>query len=109
MTSSSPEWHNKQLLWVVHAENGCLQVRVCATDEQAHDVKSLPVKAGTAIIMSDRLLHCSSANMSKYTRRAWMPQFSKTSVLSNEDSVPVSFAVPIIAAWRFSPHGKQAF
>lgn len=79
-------------------ENGCLQVRVCAADEQVHDAKCLPVKAGTAIIMSDRLLHCSSANMSKHTRRAWMPQFSKTSILSHKDSAPVSFAVPIIAA-----------
>ncbi|DBA66362.1 TPA: hypothetical protein ACH3X2_002350 [Trebouxia sp. C0005] len=79
-------------------ENGCLQVRACAADEQAQNVKCLPVKAGTAIIMSDRLLHCSPANMSNYTRRAWMPQFSRTSILSHKDSAPVSFAVPIIAA-----------
>ncbi len=98
MTSTLPELCNKQLLRVVPAENGCIQVRVCAADEQANDVKCLTVKAGTAIIMSDRLLHCSSANMSKYTRRAWMPQFSKTSILSHTDSAPVSFAVPIIAA-----------
>ena len=84
----------------VHAENGCLQVQpdafVNASDEGSHHKKSLSVKAGTAIVMSDRLLHCSTANASKHTRRAWMPQFSSMPILSRSDCTPTSFAVPLL-------------
>ena len=57
--------------------------------------KPLPVQAGTAIVMGDRLMHCSLPNGSKAIRRAWMPQFSQQPVLSCGTNGPLTLAVPL--------------
>eukprot|EP00241_Pyramimonas_parkeae_P021999 CAMPEP_0114277328 /NCGR_PEP_ID=MMETSP0059-20121206/732_1 /TAXON_ID=36894 /ORGANISM="Pyramimonas parkeae, Strain CCMP726" /LENGTH=243 /DNA_ID=CAMNT_0001397427 /DNA_START=160 /DNA_END=891 /DNA_ORIENTATION=- len=64
------------------------------------------ISRGSAVIMSDRLLHCSSGNMSENLRRVWMPQFSLGPVLRQtademsrgRSRVPASLAVPLTAS-----------
>lgn len=83
------------------AENGCLQIHLHAQEVQPSSqasntaAKVLPVKAGSAIVMCDRLLHCSLPNSSSMTRRAWMPQFSKQPILLSNTGCPLSLAVPL--------------
>lgn len=55
----------------------------------------LLVRAGTAVIMSDMVEHGSGPNTTKYSRRAWMPQFSKHPLVYKAENVPVSLAVPL--------------
>ena len=52
----------------------------------------LHVKAGTAVVMADTLLHCSGPNSSRHDRHAWMPQFSCGPLLWREGGAPVAFA-----------------
>lgn len=52
----------------------------------------LYVKAGTAVVMTDTLLHGSGPNLSRHDRRAWMPQFSAGPLLWRDTAAPVAFA-----------------
>lgn len=57
----------------------------------------LEVPAGTAIITSDTVLHCSGPNRSQHMRRAWMPQFSSGPLMwSGSGGGCVSLAVPLV-------------
>lgn len=85
------------------ADNGCLQIWSNAGVADRHPTlkpspsegQSVPVEAGTAIVMGDRLMHSSLPNSSNYTRRAWMPQFSQQPILMLETDCPVALAVPL--------------
>lgn len=58
----------------------------------------LEVPAGTAIITSDTVLHCSGPNRSQHMLRAWMPQFSSAPLMWSGSCVSgcVSLAVPLV-------------
>jgi hypothetical protein len=64
-----------------------------------HDIEqdTLEVSAGTAVVMTDSVWHCSKPNLSAHTRAAWMPQFSAQPVLYRSTGQPVSLAVPLVA------------
>lgn len=58
----------------------------------------MTLSAGSVVILSDRVLHCSGSNISDKPRRVWMPQFSRRPLrrrLAGSDSELVSFAVPL--------------
>lgn len=55
----------------------------------------LPCRAGTVVIFSDTLPHCSGPNRTQHTRRAWMPQFSRAPICWKADGSPVSFCIPL--------------
>ena len=63
-------------------DNGCLVVRRTDARGDGADadgsVQDIPleVAAGTAVVMSSMLEHCSGPNVTRFSRRAWMPQFS---------------------------------
>ncbi|KAL3137232.1 hypothetical protein ABBQ32_006782 [Trebouxia sp. C0010 RCD-2024] len=83
------------------ADNGCLHIWSGGADQNP-DVKpstseghSVPVQAGTAVVMGDRLMHCSLPNSSNHARRAWMPQFSQQPILLQDTDCPVTLAVPL--------------
>lgn len=94
-------------------DNGCLQVWSCPGGLHDHlkgsdkVAKSLAVQAGTAVIMSDRLMHCSLPNSSKAIRRAWMPQFSQQPIFSCGTNDPLTLAVPLISTAADSPHADK--
>ena len=85
------------------ADNGCLHISSNAGGSELpqslqdlHSVgQPLPVEAGTAVVMGDRLMHCSLPNNSHHSRRAWMPQFSQQPILSLSTDCPVALAVPL--------------
>ncbi len=52
----------------------------------------LHVRAGTAVVMCDTLLHGSGPNLSRHDRRAWMPQFSAGPLLWADTGALVGFA-----------------
>ena len=54
-------------------------------------VKTMTMRAGDVLFMSDRVLHCSGPNASDKVRRAWMPQFSSGPVL-DANGAPVAVA-----------------
>jgi ectoine hydroxylase-related dioxygenase (phytanoyl-CoA dioxygenase family) len=54
-------------------------------------VKTMTMRAGDVLFMSDRVLHCSGPNASDKVRRAWMPQFSSGPVLDAKGA-PVAVA-----------------
>lgn len=56
---------------------------------------ALEVPAGSAVLTSDTLLHCSGPNRSAHMRRAWMPQFSAAPLVRSSDGQPVSLALPL--------------
>ena len=62
------------------SDNGCLVVRCkdALGDSADGSVQDIPleVAAGTAVVMSSMLEHCSGPNVTRFSRRAWMPQFS---------------------------------
>ena len=62
--------------------------------QQAAGVLPLEVPAGTAIVTSDTVLHCSGPNRSRHMRRAWMPQFSSGPICWSGGGC-VSLAVPL--------------
>ncbi|KAI3436654.1 hypothetical protein D9Q98_006070 [Chlorella vulgaris] len=79
--------------------NGCLVVQPFALQkEQSQDVVALEVAAGTAVIMSDTVLHRSGPNRSRHMRRAWMPQFAARKLSWHADGTCVSLAIPLNAA-----------
>ena len=71
-----------------------------ATQQQEQDAQwppdALPLvtPAGTAVITSDTVQHCSGPNLSQHIRRAWMPQFSSGPLLWTSGGC-VSIAVPL--------------
>lgn len=85
------------------ADNGCLHIWSNAGgSELPHSLQDLhfvgqplPVEAGTAVVMGDRLMHCSLPNNSHHPRRAWMPQYSQQPILSLSTDYPVTLAVPL--------------
>lgn len=56
------------------------------------DKHLLNVQAGSILFMSNQLLHQSMGNSSSTFRRAFMPQFSQTSILLADDE-PVGLAI----------------
>lgn len=87
-------------------ENGCLHIKPGSHKAPSkeinghHAVRAVPVKAGTAIIMSDLVEHCSGENCTTLSRRAWMPQFSSSPIVWNniqnpKHGLPVSFAIAL--------------
>lgn len=62
---------------------------------QQHSAVPLEVPAGTVVVTSDAVLHCSGANRSRHVRRAWMPQFSAGPLTWRADGRCVSLAVPL--------------
>jgi len=54
-------------------------------------VKTMTMRAGDVLFMSDRVLHCSGPNASDKVRRAWMPQFSSGPVVDAKGA-PVAVA-----------------
>jgi hypothetical protein len=96
-------------VWValdnVHSDNGGLLVRPgshCAatmttTDDSLLDRKHVAIHltAGSAVILSDSVVHKSGPNPSQYSRRAWMPQFSSSPVICRSTHDPVSLAIPL--------------
>ena len=93
----------KGFMLMLGADNGCLYIWSSAGgSESPHSLQvshfagqPLPVKAGTAVVMGDRLMHCSLPNSSHQPRRAWMPQFSLQPILSLSTDCPVTLAVPL--------------
>lgn len=96
--------------------NGCLLVRpgshLAAADDSTPPLRAaaaagggaagrqpqelvLEVPAGTAILTSDTLLHCSGPNCSAHMRRAWMPQFAAAPLVRRSDGQPVSLALAL--------------
>ena len=63
--------------------------------QQQHQELALEVAAGTAIITSDTVLHCSGPNRSAHMRRAWMPQFSAAPLRWRAGGNCVSLAIPL--------------
>mmetsp|Transcript_4767 Transcript_4767/g.6420 ORF Transcript_4767/g.6420 Transcript_4767/m.6420 type:complete len:338 (-) Transcript_4767:254-1267(-) len=63
----------------------------------------LTLNAGSVVIISDRVLHCSTGNLSAAPRRVWMPQFSNGPLLRRKVDnatkttriMPVALAVPL--------------
>ena len=51
---------------------------------------------GVQIVLDSRVLHCSSPNLSRHWRRAWMPQFSKTPITDSVSGLTVALAVPLL-------------
>ena len=47
------------------------------------------------VVLSDTVLHCSQANTSARTRRAWMPQVSSGPIRWRASGALVSLAVPL--------------
>lgn len=79
-------------------ENGCLVVRPLHPPLPGlADEVSLEVAAGTAIIMSNMLEHASGPNTTKFSRRAWMAQFSARPITHPSTNTPVSLALPFPA------------
>lgn len=70
--------------------NGCLVVRPSNAPE---DEVQLEVAAGTAIVMSSMVEHRSGPNATRFSRRAWMPQFSRRPIVAHGGG-PVSLSVP---------------
>lgn len=62
---------------------------------QANAAVSLEVPAGTAILTSDTVLHCSGPNRSRHMRRAWMPQFAAGPITWRDGGGCVALAVPL--------------
>lgn len=58
-------------------------------------VVALEVPAGTAVITSDTVLHCSGPNRSQHMRCAWMPQFSAAPLTWRAGGGCVSLAIPL--------------
>ena len=74
--------------------NGCLVVRPFGpSDREVH----LEVAPGTAIVMSSMVEHSSGPNMTRFSRRAWMPQFSVRPILHGGVGHPVSLSIPFPA------------
>ena len=71
--------------------NGCLVVRPSSASD--NEVQ-LEVAAGTAIVMSSMVAHSSGPNTTRFSRRAWMPQFSRRPILHSDGGGPVSLSVP---------------
>jgi ectoine hydroxylase-related dioxygenase (phytanoyl-CoA dioxygenase family) len=44
--------------------------------DNVKDRVTIKEKAGTVVLISSEVLHCSSGNQSKHDRRVWMPQYS---------------------------------
>ena len=55
----------------------------------------LYMKAGSAVLTADCVEHGSGSNTSKFSRRAWMPQFSCQPIVWKESGIPVSLAIPL--------------
>jgi len=52
------------------------------------------VAAGSCVVLSDAVLHCSGPNLADSPRRVWMPQLAAAPVLRSDGS-PVALAVPL--------------
>jgi ectoine hydroxylase-related dioxygenase (phytanoyl-CoA dioxygenase family) len=93
-------------IWValddVDETNGCLVVR---PGSHAADIESagttggeqlsLPLAAGSAVVMLNTLQHASGVNMSRFSRRAWMAQYSAAPVIDSSSN-PIALAIPLI-------------
>jgi len=55
----------------------------------------LCLSAGDAVAMSDRVWHSSGPNLSRFSRAAWMPQFSAGPI--SRRGAPVALAIPLPA------------
>jgi ectoine hydroxylase-related dioxygenase (phytanoyl-CoA dioxygenase family) len=58
-------------------------------------VLPLSLSAGSVLLMSAQLRHCSQGNRSRRTRRAYMPQYSAGVVSTEHDALPLALAVPV--------------
>ncbi len=72
----------------------------CSLEEGAAAVAEgqcvyMKIHAGDAVVMHDRLLHCSMPNASRSRRKAWMPQFSALPIARREKEGPGGHAVPL--------------
>ena len=84
--------------------NGCLRVRsfragngamgVDGADGSGEEI-AIEVAAGTAVVMSSMLEHMSGPNMTRFSRRAWMPQFSECPILHPGTNLPVGLSIPL--------------
>lgn len=79
-------------------DNGCLVVKPrshIAGDAECKPPKALEVAAGTAVIMTESIEHCSGSNKTPFARRVWMPQFSRAPIIDSNTSLPVSLALEL--------------
>lgn len=66
------------------------------------------LRAGSAVVLHDAVLHASGRNLGSAPRRAWMPQLSAAPVLRGDGSgAPLALAVPLQPATRAQPRRKQ--
>jgi len=56
----------------------------------------LEMKAGDAVVFTDKVLHCSGPNQSAHVRMAWMPQFSDGPIIDPVTDKPVSLSIPLL-------------
>lgn len=89
-------------LWVAltdtSPDNGCLLMRP-GSHNMSNDNNNevvLEMKAGDAVVFTDKVLHCSGPNRSAHVRMAWMPQFSDGPIIDPATDKPVSLAISLL-------------
>ncbi|KAK9842877.1 hypothetical protein WJX74_003801 [Apatococcus lobatus] len=97
-------------IWValddVDEDNGCLHIlpkwrqpQTSPRDSAEHALPSesivMSLTAGDAVVMTDKLWHCSGPNRSSHFRRAWMPQFSTQPITCQILKRPIALAIPV--------------
>jgi hypothetical protein len=92
-------------LWVAltdtSLDNGCLMMRPGSHNLSNYNdnnsyTEVLEMKAGDAVVFTDKVLHCSGPNNSAHVRMAWMPQFSDGPIIDPVTDKPVSLAIPLL-------------
>lgn len=80
-------------------ENGCLMIKPGShkPDNSRNDTKilELRMRAGSAVIMTESVEHCSGINRTSFSRRGWMPQFSTNPIMDSNDDSVVSLALKL--------------
>ncbi|CAD7701478.1 unnamed protein product [Ostreobium quekettii] len=77
-----------------------MDARLCSNmpDSTALDRQVVAnISAGSLVVLSDTVLHRSGPNLSSFSRRAWMPQFSSKPILCKATGCPIAHAVPLEA------------
>eukprot|EP00878_Enallax_costatus_P033664 GHUV01037208.1.p1 GENE.GHUV01037208.1~~GHUV01037208.1.p1 ORF type:complete len:291 (+),score=79.13 GHUV01037208.1:98-970(+) len=80
----------EQLQDALSSSCGC-----CGGREAVNKPLGLLLPAGTAVLFWDTLWHCSGPNNSRYTRTAYMAQFSSEPLTWEDSGQPVGLAIPL--------------
>mmetsp|Transcript_36017 Transcript_36017/g.101988 ORF Transcript_36017/g.101988 Transcript_36017/m.101988 type:complete len:265 (-) Transcript_36017:307-1101(-) len=97
------EYHPYISVWCalenMTSDNGTLVVQPLSCSKHTTcnmlEPHEMNVRAGDAVVMSDRVLHASGPNISGFSRAAWMPQYSSGPIRHKQTGEPVSLAVPL--------------